>query len=259
MTKEPWWKNIPAAPATAAEAAKLQRNQKGPFIIFAAFALIVVCMVAFLSAGPDPSAPHKGDFQSVAYPSTAEAIVTECGETYTFKPAREHYGYVPNSFFLNEDGTSYTPKRISRHPMIVPAFGYMSEQIPVLDKTFYTENDTELPNREQIFRLMWEGKVIVWYTPDVDDATKAAIRVYANENPNVIALPWKFERDMPYNRKFAFSAWTITKSCALWNHAVATSFQSFAAEHSPERDIRNPPVALYDEKVKELPLIEIAK
>lgn len=259
MRKEPWWKDIPADPASAEETAKLKRNQKGPFFIFAAFSLIVICMVAFLSIGPDPAAPHKGDFQSVAYPSSAEAIVTECGETYRFNPAPEFYGYVPNSFFLNEDGTSYTPKRITSHPMIVPAFGFMSEQSPILAKNYYTESETETPNREQVLRLMWEGKVIIWYVPDVDGATKAAMRTYANDNSNVVILPWKSDRDLPYDRKFAFSSWTITKSCALWNKSVANSFQSFAAENTPERDFKNPPVARFDPATKELPLIEIPK
>lgn len=260
MRNEPWWKNIPAEPATPEATAKLQRSKKGPFIIFAAFAAVIVCMVAFLSGGPNPAAPHKGDFQSVAYPSSAEAIVTECGETYTFKPSSDFYGYVPNDFFLNEEGTGYTPKRITSHPMIVPSFGFMSEDVPQITKVFYTPEDgTNIPNREQVIRLIWSGKIIVWYVPDVDGPTKESIKKFVSENKNFIALPWQADRDLPSNRKFAFSAWTITKSCELWNKSVASAFEKFVVAHPVERDLNNPPKAKYDETTKELPLIEIPK
>lgn len=237
--KQPWLSSIPVSDnvkATVNDKTTLKRSTHGPLAIFAAFTAVIIGMIAFVVVGPNPMSAYASEFGSTSYPSSAEGIISECGDTFTFNPEPMYYGYVPNDFYLSKDGLSIVPRNIPQPPMSVPAFGYMSEKSPSFSKNFYRDNNldrSEIPNAEQAKRMLWDGKFIVWYKADIDPATQNSIQTFVNENPNTYAFPWlDSTKNIPLERNIAFSGWNTTRSCKLWNTNIATEFVKFASERN---------------------------
>lgn len=226
----------------------LKRSKHGPLTIFAAFTVVILGMITFIVVGPNPMSAYASEFGSTSYPSSAEGIVSECGDTFTFNPDQMYYGYVPNDFYLSKDGKSIVPRNIPQPPISVPAFGYMSEKSPFLSKNFYRDTNldrSEIPNAEQAKRMLWDGKFIIWYKSDVAPTVLTGIQNFVNTNPNVYAFPWlDSTKNIPLDRNIAFSGWNTSRSCKIWNENIAQEFVAFAQERNILDDrSANPPKA----------------
>lgn len=260
MQEQAWWANDEKIENESKKPAKALRPSNGKGMIFGSAALIAALTTGLITATffkPNPYAPHPSQFQSIEYPASVEAVITECGSIFRFDPPARHYGQFPEGFFDSERGPNTQERLVPEQPMSVPAYGYMSNESPQNFPDFIEPNAKEIPTKQQILRMMWDGMMIIWYLPasgagadakGINDAeTINSIKRYVESNDNVIAVPWGNDRPLPQDRRIAFSMWNTTQSCKLWNSGVADEFQSTEKQLRQERPTL-PPYAPLDEE-----------
>lgn len=217
----------------------IQQNRRGTLAIVFSFVLIISLMLVTLIFSPDPYAPKPGDFKSTVYATSTEGVVSECGDIFVFKINPDNFGYLSKDFF--QDSTTHNPvaRNIPNQPSIVPAYGYFYDVEPEVTQKFYSISDTKavatLTDSKLLNHLLYNGTKVIWYDSTVDAAAIASIKKFVTDTPSVIALPWVYEKKMPLNRRFAFSAWGITQSCGLWNTNMASTFNQFSEDHKIDR------------------------
>lgn len=223
----PWWASNSYA---ALVPDKVSRYTIGSVFSSVAVVLVLVAVIGWTIWGVDPSRPKQSQFEGgMEYPATVEAVLNQCGNTFAFEAAREHYG-VFSSKDLQESllkGESY---EIPTHPMIVPVYGYMSEEPAdeVFEQKMYKHSDA--PTRSQLLRAMWDGAVVVWHSPAISNEEEARLSMSIRPYDNIIAVEWA-GGELPLGRKYAFSTWGISQSCQNWDEEVFSQFLSFIEEH----------------------------
>lgn len=254
--QKPWWghENLPPP-----EKITRPKKKSKPFLAVALFSAIVVSMVGFVAFTPDPMEPKASEFNSTLHPANALQTIGKCGGIFEFDVPKEYSGEIPEDFFDNPYGGSPIKRTIPKMPTIVPAYGYflnMSEDKP--SKKFWdAETEVEdLPTRPEYLNYMWHGWTIVWYTPDSDDQVTNSIKSYANAHDQVVAIPWHYDRGLPFERKVALSSWGVTSTCGLWSSDIANEFIKFSQEKNANRDESKPYPAMI-QKDGELPTIDI--
>lgn len=258
MQEKPWWAQNEEANDTDQVKVKDVRPSNGKGMILGSIALISMLTAGLVTATfvkPNPYAPHPGQFQSIEYPATVNAVIAECGSIFNFESSPKHYGQFPQGFFDGPDGASTKERLVPEQPMIIPAYGYMSNKSPVNVPSFIGPDAKERPSKQQVLRMMWEGKLIIWYMPPTsaggptgsnDKETMEAIQRYAESHENTVALPWEGERGLPLNREVAFGMWNTTQSCELWSSDVVDEFVASETKLRKERPVEPPYAPLQD-------------
>lgn len=233
-----WWASIETEKSL--DVSKIiKKDRRGTLAIVLSFALIISLMLVTLIFSPDPLRPQAGELNSTVYPTNTEGVVSECGDIYLFNINQNNFGYLSKDFFHDPVKDIPVARNIPAQPAIVPAFGYFLDIEPEVTQKFYDINDakalTKLVDPKYLNHLLYDGTKVVWYDSTVDAATIASIKKFVSNTPSVIALPWVYDKKMPMNRRFAFSAWGITQSCGLWNTNTAVRFNQFTDEHKIDR------------------------
>lgn len=233
-----WWASIETE--NNLDVSKIiKKDRRGILAIVFSFVLIVALMLVTLIFSPDPYRPKPGDFNSTAYATNTEGVVSECGDTFVFKINPNNFGYLSKDFFQDPVQNIPVARNIPAQPSIVPVYGYFYDVEPEITKKFYDVSDTKelakITDSKFLNHLLYDGTKVFWYDSTVDAATITAIKTFVANTPSVIAVPWIYDKKMPMNRRFAFSAWGITQSCGLWNTSMATKFNQFSDEHKIAR------------------------
>ena len=217
----------------------IQKNRRGTLAIVFSFFLIICLMLVTLIFSPDPYAPKPGDLNSTVYATSTEGVVSECGDTFVFNINNDNFGYLSKDFFQDPATNNPVARNIPNQPSIVPAYGYFYDVEPEVTQKFYSIDDTKaldtLTDSKFLNHLLYNGTKVIWYDSTVDAASIASIKNFVTDTSSVIALPWVYEKKMPLNRRFAFSAWGITQSCGLWNTNMASTFNQFSEDHKIAR------------------------
>lgn len=264
MSEKAWWgaedqgKDVPEA--------SVVRPKNNKASILGSLALVLALtggLVAATFAKPNPYAEHPGSFQSIEYPASVEGVINECGAFFKYTPRAAHYGKFPEGFFKDAQGNNVT-RQTQYHPMIVPAYGYMDNRpSPENDKIphFFTNEAKNIPDKEQVLRMMWDGWTIIWYIPPIADRSNLtveefestltprdveSIKAYAESHEKVIALPWMEQKLLPRKRNVAMSRWASTQSCGVFSPSMIDEFINRDKEISNPRPAE-PPVAQLDE------------
>lgn len=257
-----WWNqedgNDENMPPTDDKKVKVLRPKSNKLPIIGSVALVLALAAGLVTANftkPNPYEPRNGQFNSVEYPATIPAIINECGAIFNFTPDEKHYGQFPKGFFDGAKPGERKKRQTFLHPMIVPAYGYMSNNLIDVPKPFISPETTNIPKLEEVLRLMWDGWTVIWYVPPgsaIQDntsfnnmltlSTLAEVEEYANSHPKTIALPWTGEKPLPAQRNIAFSQWGTTQSCAIWNADIVDAFKEKAKTLDVERT-EEPPYA----------------
>ena len=245
----PWWTEIPGVSNQEVTNGKnIRKHSFGSITSSLLLVLSFVAIVGWTIWGVDPARPTTGQYQSVEYPASVEAVLSQCGNTFTFDPDSEHYGVFDPDEIIANAGLESTSVEVPDHPMIVPVYGYMTEWDEgksLLDKNSYTDDD--IPARSRILRSMWDGNVVIWHSVGISDEEKARIAMVTRSTPNVVSVEW-IGGELPLGRKFAFSTWNVSQSCERWDNEVFEQFLTFVEENPRfAAPTDEPPNAVLDE------------
>lgn len=230
----PWW--AANSKLSTYSTNQVRTHSAGAIAVTLLLGSIVFFLVFLAFANTNPTAPKKSEWGSVEHPVSVQAVIAQCGNIFTFDAADEHYGTY--------EAEAVPDSGVPQHPMIVPAYGFMSQEGLAEDKPFYGAD--EVLETPAVLRSLYAGKTIIWYDPSrVSESYAAEMRVQLSSSEDVIIAPWNYEREIPRDRRFAFSSWRVTMSCMDWNPQVFEEYLTFLHEH-PEfapSDPENPPAA----------------
>lgn len=263
MSEKAWWGEVEQGPDAPDAALIRPKNNKASII--GSLALVAVLTAGLVGATfykPNPYAERPGIYNSIEHPATVEGVINECGPIFEFSPLSRHYGQIPVGYHLTPTGER-NERHIPEHPMGLPAYGYMANDENKLGENidhFYSVERKDVPDREQVLRLMWEGWTVIWYLPPIVDrsnltadeientfnpTTIEAIKAYAEKHDKVIAIPWKEAKPLPMNRNMGISRWGVTQSCGVWSNSIVDEFIN-ADKKNPDPRPAEPPVARVD-------------
>jgi hypothetical protein len=203
--------------------------------------LIAACSVLLtttITAEPR-STPRAGENSSIVLPTSANGILSQCGDYFTFNPETSYYGVVPSE---------YDRDTIPVPPMTVPVYGFMEA------KAFDVEKASKLKQGENpykiaaINRAMWDGHTFIWIEKTVPAETYNYIKSYAAEwnkthENKVIPLTWTAEKSLPQKRTFAFSSWNTSQSCRSFSESAFEEYMEQVAQQNSGRALKPVPVA----------------
>lgn len=212
---------------------------RGTKLILSGFLLAGVSMLAFGALSqPSANLEQNSAYGSISVPPASNGILTQCGDTFVFSPKDGQYGTIP------EDYTEEVP----RHPMIIPAYGYMSPAPFDADSIESIEPRGNPYSNEEILRAEWEGHKVIWTSTNYPDDGYEFVRDFADKwndthEDKLLVLSWPADADMPSGRLIAFSQWGATQTCMAFSEPTFQDFMDNANKYSSERDEQNPPVA----------------
>lgn len=264
MSEKAWWGEEKAGETTPEVARVRPKNNKISIIgSVALVSLLTAGLVGATFYKPNPYAERPGIFNSIEQPATVEGVINECGSIFKYDPQAQHYGQIPVGYD-QASKENPTGKPVPLQPMIVPAYGYMANgENKIGDKVdhFFSVERKDVPDNQQVLRLMWEGWTVIWYLPPIADrsnltanelettfnpSTIEAIQLYAEKHDKVIALPWKESKPLPMNRNMGISRWGVTQSCGVWSNTLVDEFIN-SDKSKPSTRPAEPPVAKLDE------------
>jgi len=196
--------------------------------IVATIFIVVATLVTATLHLPPQTRPTSGQFNSTIYPASLSAIAASCGDIFRFKTTPNLYGVIPDKI-AEQNKEALIPVA----PMIVPVYGYMSkEALPDSAIKFYDEANYEPISRATLLRTMYDkDTTVIYYTKALDSGNLFAVKQYADNHPNVLAIPWTFDSaGLPLNRDLAWSKWGISQSCIDWNGKALNDFLELAKE-----------------------------
>lgn len=187
---------------------------------------------------PARSTLVPGDYESKIQPASSKAILSQCGDIWLFQPKPEWYGTIPEGY----TGT------IPTHPMIVPAYGFMSDK-PFDYSKYETSKYGEAPYKyPEIIRALWEGDRIIWVGSTYPEEGYDFIRKYADQwnsyhEKKILVLSWTEKAALPLGRSLGFSSWDATQTCQSFEQGTFEDFMAAADAYNMMRDYGNPPPA----------------
>lgn len=184
------------------------------FFIFLFGVILWTIFGSLEGSGVKPSTDN-----SLQHSVNVDAVLSQCGDIYTFTPEEWQYGIIPSD-------TTATVLGIPNHPMRVPVYGYMKEEGLPEGRFFRSPS---LPSREEALRSMWDGTVVIWFVPEISEEILNQIKLTVSQYDNVVAMEWA-PRDggnLPMKRNFGFSGWNVSQSCMQWDENVFNDFMQF--------------------------------
>lgn len=134
------------------------------------------------------------------------------------------------------------------HPMIVPAYGFMSDK--PFDYTKYENSKfgEDVYTYPETIRALWEGNRIIWIGGNTTEEGYDFIREYADKwnayhDKKILALSWTEKASLPLGRSIGFSSWSTTQTCQAFEQGTFEDFMATSDEYVPSRDYANPPAA----------------
>lgn len=234
----PWWSLRSALPVIPQD--KVVKYGARTIIMSLVLVLSLIGALLWTVFGVDPSRKSPAQFGGVEYPATVEAVLSQCGNVFVFDPPASYYGVFDTPDVMAQLDRE-ADVEIPEHPMIVPVYGYMSGE-GTLDQKVYT--DANVPPRSQLLRAMYEGYTIVWFSPSLDEAARASLKMDLASYDKVVAVEWN-AGELPLDRKYAFSTWNVSQSCLVWDTEVFDQFLTFVKDHPETRpESESPPEAV---------------
>lgn len=263
MSEKPWWSQENTE-VEEPEVSKV-RPKNNKLTIIGSVALVTLLtggLIAATFTKSNPYAAHPSQYESTLHPATVRGVINECGGIFAYSPPARFYGTLPDEFFPGEEGNE-EPRQTQKHPMIVPAYGYMApaDKVPEAIPHFFDTSSKTVPSREQVLRMMWDGWTILWYVPPIPDRsnltadeientfnpeTIEAIKQYAGKHEKMVALPWRETNPLPRDRNLAIATWGVTQTCKLWDPALVDEFLAKKDDLTPIRSVE-PPMAKLNE------------
>lgn len=234
--REPWWAPQGDNDPTPTTSATPGVRRFIPAISLISCLITATLTCGFIFAGYGERFMSEGDGNILA---TGEGIIAGCGPIFsTYEKDQKGMAQAGVVDFTkvaqNRNGDPITPIVVKR---IIPAYGYMTDTPPSDTVNFYSLNDTP-PPLSATLRAMYDGRTIIWYTPQITSIDLNSLKEYADNTPNTMVIPWindtiglrgsKNSINMPRNRSFAFSTWGVTQSCDDWKPGVAEHFTTTA-------------------------------
>lgn len=201
---------------------------------------VIILASGFIIFGLQPNNPTKSAYGGLEYPATLESMANGCGNIFYNPPKEGNYSVIPEKFWEYHEEQGTETVKIPTHSMIIPIFGYMSEEAYTEDAVrFYSlQEATEAPNLPMLLRTMYDRDItVVWYKANIAPSDLALIKAYADANPGeVFAYPWYFSGgSLVGTRTVAYAKWGISQSCGLYNEQNLEDFIQFGKEHPIER------------------------
>jgi hypothetical protein len=215
--------------------------------------LVAACSVLLTTAitAEPRSTPQTGDYNAIVLPTSSKGILSQCGDYYTFNPAKQFYGVVPDA---------YDKDFIPTPPMSVPVYGFMVDRAFPVEEALKAKQGENKYTAADINRALWEGHSFIWMDMRTAPETYTYVQDYANNwnkthEKKVIALSWTgdiaatakegkpVEKRLPLGREFAFSSWNISQSCMSFSEAAFEEFLEYAEQHNAIRATSPVPVA----------------
>lgn len=169
---------------------------------------------------------------------TTNALVGGCGRMYTFPGATAKSGTVPTH------NSSGIPNR-QDYPTIVPMFGRFWNDPAPADQTFWSRDEADIPEPENLLRNQWDGQMVVYYTTDVteDDLDRLTNLLLTEPELDMLVVPWPNERGpLPAHRNFAFVTWNHSQTCHRLELSALHDFRRFyPPDTAPGNDGTPPP------------------
>lgn len=237
-----WW----AKDSSYNAYAKKQIRRYDLSTVLTAFSILAIVMggMVWTVVGADPNRVTTGQFESNEHPTSIGAVLNQCGDIFTFDPPSHHYGVYNSDEVIEQLGEQVPEKELPLHPMIVPVYGYMTEEARLTETMYSFAN---APDRSEVLRALYDGQIVLWYSPALTDAEKGALSTYLNTSPHrdrLVAIEWVDEA-LPLGRQYAFSTWNVSQSCLRWDSTVLDDFVDFVDTHPEFRpDEDTPPDAL---------------
>lgn len=212
--------------------------------IISAISLALVLLFTLVSALPNHSDPVAGPYGATEYKRNVTSAAHSCGGIFlTEDPYYKFYGVIPEKFRdidLNDVPTQYVQ---------IPTYGFMvPEKTDPAKVKFYDKSFDNVFPMPVIYRMLWDGYDIIWYDPILTpDSELEPLRKYVDElntpNPTTVALPFLLpDRNIPFNKKYAFSTWGASQSCMEMTIEIWEQFQNFTDATAPDHS-GEPPVA----------------
>lgn len=237
MRNEWWAKN-----STQGTYAKKQIRRYDLSTVLTALSILAIVMggMIWTVIGADPNRARSGQFESLEHPASIGAVLSQCGDIFTFDPPSHHYGVHDSDEMIEKLGGQVPEQDIPVHPMIVPVYGYMTEEVH-LTETMY--NFANAPTRSEVLRALYDGKIVLWYSPALTDVEKGTLSTYLNTSPHrdrLVAIEW-VDEELPLGRHYAFSTWNVSQSCLRWDSNVLDEFIEFVDEHPEFQPVETDP------------------
>lgn len=186
-----------------------------------------VMMSGIALSASEQRLPQPSVFQSTFHPADSKGILSKCNGVFTFEPKEEWYGVITEDYFNehNVDDVITFPV----HPMIVPAYGYMSPESVDLAEV----DPEEGLNLLQTNRYLWDGGFIIWLDKTFPEAGKAEVERFADEwnatnERQIVVQEWDKPEPLPAERLIGFSAWNATQACSIFDPLVFEDFAGIA-------------------------------
>lgn len=241
-----WWASRSTKPQYAPS--QVRRWSVKSIIAISLLASLILWLVTTTARGSDMLNAIRGPFGSVAYAQSIDAVLEQCGRVFVYDPPEEYYGvYDPEDVTKTSQGSILVPTG----PMLVPVYGWMTEEGLDPQSLYYAGE--YVPDLSHTMRSMYDGTVVLWYTPDISDHTRQEMIDYVNDhpgtvmiewNPTSLSLPGKATKPMPEDRGVSFSTWGVSQSCKNFSPEIADQFLEFVETNpSVVHPTQPPPVA----------------
>lgn len=191
--------------------------------------LVTVLLFSLTSIGVVSVAqPERGEVEgpygSTAYSPSLLGIAAGCGDIFIRTPEKYQYGVVPTIDGIISVGSITS---IPTPPLLVPQVGYMFEEGFPEEAEGRVNSIAGSGTDDALYATalgsLYKNKPIIWYDVDTPKETLEEIN-FTIEGTEIIAVPWLFTYNMPYQRNFAFSGWGISQTCDKWDGAVFVEF-----------------------------------
>lgn len=224
-----WWASRSTKPQYAPS--QVRRWSVKSIVVISLISSLLLWLVTTTARGSDMLSVIKGPFGSVGYAQSIDAVLEQCGRVFVFDPPKEYYGvYNPEEVKKNSLGDINVPTG----PMIVPVYGWMTEEGLDSESLYYAGE--YVPDLSHTLRSMYDGTIVLWYSPDISDDTRQKMIDYVNDHPGTVMIEWnstslslpgKATKEMPLERGVSFSAWGVSQSCKNFNPEIADQFLEF--------------------------------
>ena len=150
---------------------------------------------------------------------TQAALLAQCGPTYTYQPRNKLQSMV-----MDGVGRVVAPNRTT----IVPILGPMDTEAAAIEPRFATAKETQPGERGKYLRAMWDGLMVVYYTPEARKSELDALRTMSQRDDlDMVVRAWvEHAQALPGGRNFAFAVWGSSQSCHRFSAKALENFRT---------------------------------
>lgn len=223
MTEQstPWFaqQSQPVAP---------QRRRKTPLALLALLALFAASLgvAAFAPVKESPRSLENGD---VVLPATLPEVVAGCAGLVLTPGSGDNHAQNDSGLF--------------QYTHLPPSSGNWSE--PAAQPGIYGVASPNMPKVSQAVAALREGRVVIWYNPDIEPQRFAALTSVVQNSPyadRLTVLPWNTtdteQGTWERNRNITYTSWGVRLNCDVASDTVLADFIEQAMLNPLARDER---------------------